>query len=136
MPVMVCITIDYPKQCQTKYVGHFFKDNITVTCLIAEAWNGMWTDMMSGDKTNLMRYGKGPRGLIGITVKPAGKVWTTVSQPEKREYTRVIGHNIDVFIFMFDERVDQAVDVANHVYTYTVSFPQHLHCIYVSHFHC
>ena len=37
---------------------------------IAGAWNGMWTDMMSGGRTNFMRYGKGPRGLIGSTVKP------------------------------------------------------------------
>ena len=36
----------------------------------------------------------------------------TVSQPEKREYTRVIAHNIDVFIVLVDDRVDQAVYVA------------------------
>ena len=41
-----------------------------VTRRIAGAWNGMWTDMMSGGRTNFMRYGKGPLGLIGITVKP------------------------------------------------------------------
>ena len=48
----------------------------------------------------------------------------TVSQPEKRECARVISHNIDVFIFLVDERFDQAVDV----YPYTVSSPPHLHC--------
>ncbi len=38
---------------------------------ITGAWNGIWTDMMSDDRTDFMRYGKGPRGLIGITVKPS-----------------------------------------------------------------
>ena len=37
---------------------------------ITGAWNGMWPDKMSDDRTNFMRYGKGPRGLIGITVQP------------------------------------------------------------------
>ena len=49
----------------------------------------------------------------------------TVSQPEKREYTRVIGHNIDVFIVLVDGRFDQAADVAT-MFTcrpYTVSSP-------------
>ena len=41
-----------------------------VTRHIAEAWNGVWTDMMYGGRTNFMRYCKGPHGLIGITVKP------------------------------------------------------------------
>ena len=61
----------------------------------------------------------------------------TVSQPEKREYTRVIGHNIDVSIVLADGRFDQAVDVAN-MFTCTL-FPPHRICIvyiYVSHFHC
>ena len=49
----------------------------------------------------------------------------TVSQPEKGEYTRVIGHRIDVFIVLVDDRVDQAVDVAT---MFTVSAP-HLHCV-------
>ena len=32
--------------------------------------------MMSGDRTHVMRYGRGPRGLIGITVKAiAMKTW-------------------------------------------------------------
>ena len=43
---------------------------------IGGAWNWVWTDMMPGDRTHFMRYGKGPRGLIGITVKPnAMKTW-------------------------------------------------------------
>ena len=57
----------------------------------------------------------------------------TVSQPEKREYTRVIGHNIDVFIVLVDGRFGQAVDMAT-MFTcrpYTVSSPLHLHCIIV-----
>ena len=56
----------------------------------------------------------------------------TVSQPEKREYTRVIGYDIDVFIVLVDGRFDQAVDVAT-MFTcrpYTVSSPLHLRCIY------
>ena len=45
-----------------------------VTRHLAGAWNGMWTDMMI--ETTFMRYGKGPRGLIGITLKPnAMKTW-------------------------------------------------------------
>ena len=51
----------------------------------------------------------------------------TVSQPEKREYTRVIGHNIDVFIFLVDGRVDQAVYVAT-MFTCAL-FPPHRICI-------
>lgn len=31
-------------------------------------WNAMWTDMMI--ETTFMRYGKGPRGIIGVTLKP------------------------------------------------------------------
>ena len=50
-----------------------------------------------------------------------------VSQPEKREYTRVIGHNIDVFIVLVDERCDQSVDVAT-MFTCTL-FPPHRICI-------
>ena len=35
----------------------------------------MWTDMMHDDRTNFMRYGKGPRGLIGTQSNPTyGKV--------------------------------------------------------------
>ena len=45
-----------------------------MTRLIAEAWNRMWTDIMI--ETTFMRYGKCPRGLIGITLKPnAMKTW-------------------------------------------------------------
>ena len=52
----------------------------------------------------------------------------TVSQPEKREYSRVIGHNIDVFISVVDERFDQAVDVATmFTCTLAVSSPSHWH---------
>ena len=51
----------------------------------------------------------------------------TVSQPEKGEYTRVIGHKIDVFIVLVDDRVDQAVDVAT-MFTCTL-FPPHRICI-------
>ena len=57
----------------------------------------------------------------------------TVSQPEKREYNRVIGHNNYVFIVLVDGRFDQSVDVAT-MFTcrpYTVSSPLHLHCIYM-----
>ena len=56
----------------------------------------------------------------------------TVSQPEKREYTRVIGHNIDVFIVLVDGRVDQAVYVAT-MFTCAlhVSSPPHLHNMWV-----
>ena len=53
----------------------------------------------------------------------------TLSQPENREYTRVIGHNIDVFIFLVDERFLSSRWCGNHVYMYIVSSPQHLHCI-------
>ena len=31
-------------------------------------WNGIWTDMFI--ETTFMRYGKGPGGLIGLTLKP------------------------------------------------------------------
>ena len=45
-----------------------------VTRHLAGVWNGMWTDMMI--EATFMRYGKGPRGLIGITLKPnAMKTW-------------------------------------------------------------
>ena len=50
----------------------------------------------------------------------------TISQPAKREYARVIGHNIDVFIFLVDERVDQVVDVAT-MFACTL-FPPHPIC--------
>ena len=37
-------------------------------------WNGMWSDMFI--ETTFMRYGHGPGGLIGITVKPSAlKHW-------------------------------------------------------------
>ena len=50
-------------------------------------------------------------------------------QPEKREYTRGIGYNIDVFIFLVDEIFDQAVDVAT-MFTCTCTlFPPHSICI-------
>ncbi|XP_046577679.1 uncharacterized protein LOC124285478 [Haliotis rubra] len=32
------------------------------------SWNGIWTDMMI--ETTFMKYGKGPDGIIGITLKP------------------------------------------------------------------
>ena len=45
-----------------------------VTRHLAGAWNGMWTDMMI--ETTFMRYGKGLRSLIGITLKPnVMKTW-------------------------------------------------------------
>ena len=60
----------------------------------------------------------------------------TVSQPDKRKYTCVIGHTIDVVIFLIDEIFEQAVDVAT-MFTCTL-FPPHPVAlyIYVSHFHC
>ena len=37
-------------------------------------WNAIWTDMMI--ETTFMRYGKGPNGSIGITLKPESlKTW-------------------------------------------------------------
>ena len=51
----------------------------------------------------------------------------TVSQPEKGEYTRVIGHKINVFIVLVDDRVDQAVDVAT---MFTVSSPHRICIVY------
>jgi hypothetical protein len=40
-------------------------------------WNGMWTDMMI--ETTFMRYGKGPNGIIGITLKPNTlKTWGAI----------------------------------------------------------
>ena len=71
---MVCITIDHPKQCQTKYVVHLSSGR-TCDSPYYRSWNWMWTDMMHDDRTNFMRYGKGPRGLIGTQSNPTyGKV--------------------------------------------------------------
>lgn len=37
-------------------------------------WNGIWSDMYI--ETTFMRYGKGPKGIIGITLKPSAvKRW-------------------------------------------------------------
>ena len=37
-------------------------------------WNGIWSDMFI--ETTFMRYGKGPSGLIGLTLKPRSvKIW-------------------------------------------------------------
>ena len=48
---------------------------------VAGAWNAMWTDMMSDDRTNFMRYGKGPRGLSGTQSNPTnGKVQDRVDK--------------------------------------------------------
>ena len=33
-------------------------------------WNGMWSDMWIETTFNFMRYGHGPNGVIGITLKP------------------------------------------------------------------
>ncbi len=54
----------------------------------------------------------------------------TVSQPEKREYTRVIGHTIDVFFVLGDGRFDQAVDVAT-MFTCTLFPPQRICIVYI-----
>ena len=51
-----------------------FRQEEYVTRHIAGAWNGLWTVMMAGGKIEFMRYGKGPRGLIGITVKPNKRI--------------------------------------------------------------
>ena len=32
-------------------------------------WNGIWSDMFI--VTTFMRYGKGPGGLVGVTLKPS-----------------------------------------------------------------
>ena len=41
----------------------------------------MWTDMMCDDRTNFMRYGKGPRALIGTQSNPTyGKVQDRVDK--------------------------------------------------------
>ena len=31
-------------------------------------WNGKWSDMLI--KTTFMKYGKGPGGLVGVTLEP------------------------------------------------------------------
>ena len=49
------------------------------------------------------------------------------NQRNAREYNRVIGHTIDVFIILVDGRFDQAVDVAT-MFTCTL-FPPHRICI-------
>ena len=37
-------------------------------------WNGIWSDMFI--ETSFMRFGKGPAGLIGLTLRPKSmKVW-------------------------------------------------------------
>ena len=37
-------------------------------------WNGIWSDIYI--ETTFMRYGKGPKGIIGITLKPSAvKRW-------------------------------------------------------------
>ena len=69
MPVLVCITIDISEAMPNEICRPFLQGE-HVTCHIAVAWNGIWTDMMSGGRTNFMRYGKGPHGLIVTTVKP------------------------------------------------------------------
>ena len=60
--------------------------------------------MMSDDRTNFMRYGKGPRGLIGITVKlNAMKTWALTlhiccrMQKDIREMTQhdMLTRNLD-----------------------------------------
>ena len=53
----------------------------------------------------------------------------TVSQPEKREYTRVIGHIVDVFIFLVDGRFDKATDVAT-MFTCTLFSPHRICIVY------
>ena len=41
---------------------------------ISGIWNGIWSDMFI--ETTFMRYGHGPRGIIGITLKPETlKTW-------------------------------------------------------------
>ena len=52
MPVMVCMTFDHPKQCITKYVGAFFKENMWVA-ILPERGSGRGQDMMSDDRNNL-----------------------------------------------------------------------------------
>ena len=61
-------------------------------------WNGMWSDMFI--ETTFMRYGKGPNGLIGLTLKPKSvKVWayslhtsTTILHDLDKMREREIGH--------------------------------------------
>ena len=52
MPVIVCITFDHPKQCQTKYVGTFFKENMRLA-ILPEPGSGRGQDIMSDDRNNL-----------------------------------------------------------------------------------
>ena len=56
-------------EAMSKEICRQFLQGEHVTRYITGAWNGIWTDMMTDYKTNFMRYGKGPRGIIGITVK-------------------------------------------------------------------
>ena len=75
MPVMVCITFDHTKQCQTKYVGTFFKENMWVA-ILPERGSGRGQDMMSDDRNNLQVIWQRSRGLIGITLKTkSNKTW-------------------------------------------------------------
>ena len=56
------------------YILDRFLKGKHVTQHTAGIWNGMWTNMMI--ETTFMRYGKGPRGMIGITLKPESlKTW-------------------------------------------------------------
>ena len=45
-------------EAMPKEICRQFLQGEHVTRHITGAWNGMWTDMMSGGRTNFMRYGK------------------------------------------------------------------------------
>ena len=58
-------------EAMSKEICRQFRQGEHVTRHITGAWNVIWTDLMSDDRTNFMRYGKGPNGLIGIIDKPS-----------------------------------------------------------------
>ena len=64
---MACTTCDQWNDFLTENVVKRFVNGEHVMRHNPGVWNGIWSDMFI--ETTFMRYGKGPEGLVGVTLK-------------------------------------------------------------------
>ena len=84
---IACTTCGQWNDFLRMYWNGFEMENMYVMRHNPGVWNGIWSDMFI--KTTFMRYGKGPGGLVAVTLKPSTiKRWAlslyTTSRVEMR----------------------------------------------------
>ena len=115
MPDMVS-TICVPESLVQEEFSKFMKGEHVMHDVLG-LWDGIWSDMFI--ETTFMRYGNGPGGIIGITLKPETlKTWTLglyICSPLEQDIIRIVGkeHHISQKVHKEEMKTTIAPDGAD-----------------------